>query len=394
MVVSTLDLRAPEQGPGFGIFAEGASLFFGQWVRGSGGWDAPTDLRGYANLGDDPGARMTLANRNTLAGSRGLNPSSLPDSNLADILAHFIMGTLADPAGVNRVKPLRFGKRGLELYLAGQLVLKEPINPAHPNFQPTLDVRWADYRRHKAAGTSLEVLQRWTGACGLKYFGREATSADIDQLLPTEHRDDGATRPRTTITDSFSGDLTAWTQMVGSWSISGGELIASRAGGANEDGHIRHDTDLSDDDHTAHVNPLQRVGDETSNEGGLDVRCNSANSVRYHGQIDRTGTNGYRFRLRRFDSTNDPATLATGAGIGLSDATFGTGVDITVDVDGSTLTVSTVSPEASLNVTNTAITGNLRTGCAGRLFSTVRNNWDNFEATDGISGAKRSSFFF
>ncbi|HZA21049.1 MAG TPA: ABC transporter substrate-binding protein, partial [Dehalococcoidia bacterium] len=56
-------------------------------------------------------------------------------------------GTLADPPGASRVKPLRFGRRGLELFLNNFLVLQEPLETNHPNFQATLDVRRADYRR-------------------------------------------------------------------------------------------------------------------------------------------------------------------------------------------------------------------------------------------------------
>ena len=131
MAVAVLDLRSNtkagipnDSSPGMGLFLDQGNLWLGPWewrleLDGSGFWGAPLviDPLRYDNLGSDPLGRMQLAQRNALADGMSIARTALPDSNLADILAHFVLGTLADPTGVNRVKPLRMGRGWLRLLL-------------------------------------------------------------------------------------------------------------------------------------------------------------------------------------------------------------------------------------------------------------------------------------
>ena len=98
--------------PGMALWEGTASgnLLVGEWQSrtdpddGIVSWDAPLSTQGYLSIGD-PGARMPVGDRNTLAGILGLDSRDLPESNFTDILFNFILGSLGDPTGISAVRP-------------------------------------------------------------------------------------------------------------------------------------------------------------------------------------------------------------------------------------------------------------------------------------------------
>ena len=91
MVNPVLDLRsntkigvANDPSPGIGLFNDGGNLVVGPWLWNAAGvdvahWRAPVDVSGlgYTNLGSDPYATMSVANRTALAVTLGVNPGLL-----------------------------------------------------------------------------------------------------------------------------------------------------------------------------------------------------------------------------------------------------------------------------------------------------------------------------
>jgi hypothetical protein len=391
MATPTLDLRAPGQGAGFGIFAEGRNLFLGEWVlhpetRDSlGFWGAPLDVsRGYTSLGDDPLARMSVANRTTMAVSLGLNPISLPDSNLADILAHFILGTLADPTGASAVKPLRFGRNGLRLYLNGELVLNESLSRNHPNFDATLAVRLVDYRNSKAAGASLEALQRWTGHDMQTLYGHMGDDL-LEALVPPEFQGDGWRNPRTTISDDFNranaDSLGAnWTERAGDWDIFSNKC--RKESGATAQNVAYHNTQLSTADY--YVQAVVTPNHTNQHRGVVARRVDfSTSDSNFYSAI--LTTNGTKIMLYKRVSGGD--TLLESL-----DFTYVVGNNylVRIEVEGSTI-MSFVDGTPYSEVTDTALSA---IGFAGiHNGATNDEDWDDFEAGD-LGSAKRSSFFF
>lgn len=392
MPVSILDLRtvakadiANDPDPGMGLFSDQGNLFVGpwQWRADENAWDAPDSVAtGYVGLGSDPLARMRVAARNGMADLLGLNRASLPDSNLADILAHFILGTLADPRGLTSVKPLRMRRDGLRLYLGEfGLVLSEPLSTNHPNFDATLAVRLADYRRNRAAGVPLEALQRWTGHDARKLFRRTPTANDLDRLLPPEFRDDGERPPQTVFTESFntanSGtlgpDLT-WAQAAGTWSVSGNKATVSDTGSVPS---ARAEHDLSSDDHYSEVDDTGS-GTDPDIQRGCSVRCNPADEEHY--EIFVRNNISTSVRIRRVSSTGSVTNLAS-----VSSLATAPGVVIKLEVDGSSLEgfidgVSVIGP-----TTDTTFTGYLRAGLAAQASAGGVPFLDSFVASDLVA---------
>lgn len=264
-----LDLRsntkcgiANDPNPGMGLFEEKGRLFLGPWqwysISGEGAfWGAPASVDGYVSLGSDP-RRLTLPEeRREMGRLLNIDPSRLPDTDLIDLLAHYILGIYADPTGQNRVKPLRMSRRGIKLHLGSfGLVLKGAWTRNHPNFEAALAVRMADYRHNKDSGVPLEVLQRWTGHDMLAYYGRTGNDL-LDNLVPAEYLADGWREPETKITDDFSTNTIAnydLTDLAGAgfnpgFSVTGGVLRFESSGGTGSTrGLALHQTVLSSAD--------------------------------------------------------------------------------------------------------------------------------------------------
>jgi hypothetical protein len=182
------------------------------------------------------------------------------------------------------------------------------------------------------------------------------------------------------VTENFGSDLTAWTQLTGAWSIISGELQAMRSGGSNENGYIRHDTPMDSADHQATVSNMRNLSvGSTTHETGVTVRGNASNHERYQGELERVATDSYQLRILKFSTSNGRTTLVTGSPFPLDDAY---NVAITLQVDGTTLTLSLASPSQQVQVMDSSIASGTYTGIGARLFGNFRDGWDNFESAD------------
>lgn len=257
-----LDLRSlPQQSqrggtPGPGLFAHNGRLVAAAWawLRDDIGeyWGAPPALSTEAvGLGSDPLARMGAAPRNNLAVLLGLDPEMLPDTTLADLLSHYVLGVMADPTGKSRAKPLRMTRQGFKFRLPGfGTLIDEPFSRNHPNFDARMAVRRASYERHIKAGTPREALEKWTGFLMRDFALEEAL---LPEMIPQVYIDQGHKyrQPSTTITEPFDGTSMAnFTQVdpaSGGFAEATGVLVRGVSDAAAFPAAMRHDTLLSSD---------------------------------------------------------------------------------------------------------------------------------------------------
>lgn len=312
----------------------------------------------FVDLGSDPLARMGVAQRDALADRLEIPRDRLPDASLAEILSHTVMA--------GRLRTSR--RAGMDLYLGGfGSIAHDDHSPVIPAFQATLDVRWADYRRQKAAGASLEVLQRWTGYDSLKLFGRLPTAADLDKLVPTEHRQDGARPPSTTLTDNFNradGELGAnWTDdngdadiLTNMWDVTTSEAVSRYSG-----------TSLSGDDHYSKAAIINTPGNWT----GPMARKVASGTLTYYAALKQTGAGGPVQLFKRV------AGSYTQLGANITDS-FVSGEVYEVRCDGSSIEFWKNGSQVAVR-TDTAITGNLQ---AGLVSNDTGMAIDDFEAAD------------
>lgn len=368
--------------PGIGLFEENGILYIGQWFWNplneiGGCWQAPLSVVNYINLGSDPLARMRVSNRNALADILSIERTLLPDSNLADIISHYILGTLADPTGIFRVKPLRINRNGFKFKIGSfGTVIQEKFSTNHPNWDATLKVRLSDYRRHKSNGLALNILQKWTGYDSLKYFGRNPTSDDLDKLLPPEFREDGSITPETVITDNFnrsdadalgtSSEGWSWTEVQGDIDIVSNEANCT----TGTESYARAESALSSADQYVQANLL---GSGSNKDAGLIARKDGTATHTYYLFWALTGTAEYRIYRRSAGTYTQ--IQSGGTGITSGDLIKGEILD-----DDLTLFENGVQ---EITIPDTLISGNLYTGIRA---SVGASRWDNFEAGDLSAG--------
>ena len=368
------------------------------WDAEDESWVAPATGAGMQSLGNDPLAPLTISQRNALAVATHNPPVALSAASLLEVLVFQILGSLADPTGIARPKPIRMSRRrGVGIFFGsyGRLQLGDfEANTAHPNFQAALDVRIADYRRRKAAGDSLDSLQRWTGYALEQYFGR-ASDDFLDQVLPPEHLADGWRPHSTTIGDTFTdSDGTSldahtatgpnggfeWTIQTGDAAEINGNEVSRPANNASN--FCRADSDLSSDDHKSIVD-ITDLPAVTGRAAGPLLR------------YDSSAEDFYRCRLRVLDSGTNAEwiiheyTAGSGTEI-LNGASFThptLPVTVRAEMDGSDIEIfmDDVSQET---LTDTTHTGNVRCGIyfqpeSGSNYAAV----DNFEAADLAAAA-------
>lgn len=242
----TLDEAGPSTSRGFGLFC---------YNRVPTGYTEAADVRNvgnreYVRIGDDPLARMTVANRNRLADVLGIPRTVLSDATLGQIIGEQIRGTLADPAGATRPKPWQMNRRGLTVGLKGYGdIYRHRLDRAHPVFDKTLAVRRLDYERLRDRGVPLDLLRKKTG-----WDMRALGITDEAELLPTRFVRDGYLAPETTWTEGWptdsstlsSGQDEPWTELVGDLSVASGVVgLVS----VNTISAAACDTVVSSDDH-------------------------------------------------------------------------------------------------------------------------------------------------
>lgn len=381
--IGTLDLRSiPEHAPG--PVAQGWAFF---------SYDTPMGATGMACYGGNLDRGMTTAQANTIAIVLGLDSGDIRARNMRDILVELLIHE-ADPTGVDRWKPVQLTRRGLTIQLAGfGQIYGERFSETGASMQNTLDIRWADYRRHKAAGVETDVLRRWTGHEAESLFGREPTSRDLERLIPTEHRGDGYLAPATTFGDTFNRadnvDLNdvdtgktkdggagtwQWVEDTGNADIDTNQVVKD----SGDKTYIRANDSLSSDDHYSEI-------DIITNPSGSDRQSVMA-------RMDSGGaTTFYRGNLR---GTNDEVQLIQI--ISGSESQLGSNAAVTVSVpdkitvtaDGSTIEVSW-NDVVQISETDTGITGNLQAGFGFGDSDPEAAELDNWFASDIAAAAAR-----
>ena len=320
---------------------------------------------------------LSLVARRAIGTALGIGRDAITVDNPMAVLLQ-LLNRYADPTGATRWKPLRVSMRGgLKLAIGGK-AYTEPFSALHPAFANTIAVFQADYRRNKADGVPLGVLQKWTGSELLKLYG-QITPELAEQILPSEHNKDGAAVPATVYTDDFNGansdtmgvDL-SWTELAGDWDIVSNEAQSITGDAGNL---ARMNTALSSDDHYAQVDITATIAGSNDKLVGPVIRKdNTATLTFYYGRLNDTLDIVQLYKFIAGVATQLGSNVAVTPSLPDPIKLRATSSDqVILTYDG--VDKITASPE-------TSITGNLYTGV--RAYGTV--SVDNFEAGDIVSG--------
>lgn len=406
-----IDLRSPSKAsvandpsPGYGLFVDSRTLFLGQWEWDAVNslWIAPSSVSGYTNMGADPGARMTLTQRNALEDVMGVSRGTLPAANLGQVLAQHVFGRLADSSGTAGPKPLGFTGKTLSLRLGsfGE-VWREPFDPSSDNFTMFTETHRADYTRLANSGISQTLLEKVTGYLMLKYHGR-LNSRLLSLYVPASFISAGHSfrRPTTTLGDTFvevsdtnieshtptgPNAGTGWALVIGSAGdlvvLGGSNTVQRQSAVSNEASTARMTDALSSDDHYA-----QAPGTNTANGGGFGrftgvaTRVSNSAATFYVGAFHRAAADvADPYTISKFvaGTRTELGTVSPGDGDSPADNI------LKLSVNGSDLDLYAIDgTELQLSITDTAITGNLFTGISGAQTGANRNFWGTFEAAD------------
>lgn len=328
--------------------------------------DIPAEYHTFEVGTTDPDAiTLDAGDRAAYSSLYGL---SLPDTEAtlgeANRLA---LMDLSDPSenGIGSLEPQRKGSRyNLTIGFGGYQHI-ERFDRGHKHVQ-----KWLA-RHHKKvlriqSERGDEHAGKYIGAVALRI--KQATGSVNESLLIPSGSGLSVIPPETTVTDDFSGDLSAWTQDSGSWSISSGQLTVS--GGS---ALILHDTDVSDDDFHVEINVASKGHDR--------------NAPAVIGRYDAMG-NEYMFRCRWNSTTGFQLykrvlfsyTLLQEVSTGTND-----GVTIKLDMSGSTIRGLVDDVEVA-SVTDSAISGNLSHGLRRTTDDGADPLLDDYEASDGLGG--------
>lgn len=306
-----------------------------------------------------------------------------------DIIAELLLEH-GDSSGEHRHKPLASRRRAFCDIIFGPIHIRAEETKALKN---RIAIFQNDYRRLRRSGVDTNVLARVIGAEMLINFGK-MSDENAGYLLPREFQKDAWAEPATTITDSFnranagtlgsSSEGWSWSEVQNS-----GHSIASNtaesAGALDQDKASRADSDLSTADHYSQVDVVTLPQPTTNNRaihGGADVRFAAAATTFYRSHLVRwdagAGANKQEHWLWKM-----VAGTATQLGTQVS-VTISLPDTIKTQSVGSTITTY-FNGVQSQSLTDTAITGNLRTGISG--FNRDANyQLDAFSATDVVTG--------
>ncbi len=377
--VGALDLRSIPQmsrrggmPEGFGLFAYDTPQSHPLLRRSLGvGFDAPLDATGQTFL------------RNRL----GL-PAGDISSPRKFIRAAVLNG---DSTGALRMKPLTGNRRsGVELRFTSQDVIRERWSETHPVFASTVAVFRADYTRERKARVPLLILRRMTGSKMQDLWG-EMTDARAVELLPTAYNTDGWRRPRTTITENWNcADDTTGISCNLTWLVTAGniDLLSNKASFRSIDASMdaRAESDLSSDDHYAQLDVVTLVQPATGDTScGPCARFSASARTWYLAYLTNQASGSDKIIFYKVVAGIFTA-LDTDQNITLSIPDT-----MKCEVNGSTMK-SYFNGVVKHNFTDTAITGNLRTG----MFGWIRSGEsagdaevDNFSAADLAAAAGR-----
>lgn len=353
-----LDLRSNSEAGTPGPISAGLGLFVYEAV--------PAGLTIAADLGDDPLRAMTAAERRSLADALGLDRRQLGGTTLAEALAEFVLGGLADPTGVARALPLRMNRRGCALDLKGfGRVYRHRLDAAHPSFIKTLEVRRLDYERVRQHAIdnaavrggdpdrALDPLRRWND------WDAKALGVPLDQLVPANRIGDGILPHQTTLTENWptngttisTGQDNPWNEDSGNVEVASGKLQPTADGGM----YGRCTTNLSSDDHSHEATGT--LGSSTTfHYFGVTTR-----------KVDSTVATYYFAYLKRFvaapNGSLEVGKVVAGTPTSLDDDGTDPGAGtFTIKGDANGSTVRAIRGATTLSQTDTSITGNLQCG--------------------------------
>lgn len=337
-----------------------------------------TDLgSSYSNLGTDP-ERLLTETQKRLWESTLLLPRTLVANRLMGIV-YETLTLQADPTGDLRCLPLMPNmRRRFEVWLAQTKVSDRPWSFTAPEFDVARDTLKRVYRQLREGSLEgrapPELYRKWLGFQVRKY---RLTDNQYRALQPSDLPDETPLEPTTTIADSFnradqapmgnSAEGWSWTEVSGSWAIATNQ--ASR-NDITANASARAETDLSSDDHYAQFDRTNDVG-STSNYATPCARFAAAAET-YYAVLVRDASSAI---FKRVAGTFTSLQAVTNDGT--SPHTY------KIQANGST--IEAFKDAVSLgSLTDTAITGNLRTGISLRENTSTG---DNVEAADLAAAA-------
>lgn len=374
--VGSLDLRTlPQMGKAGGT-PQGYGIFTYKEQR-----TIPESLY----LGTDLNRSLTLTEKTAIKISFGL--AELTSNTVLDFLWD-IFTKYTDPTGQTAPKPLT-GKQGetVKLYLSGfSLIKEEPFTEEHR--QRTIDVFKEDYKRNIKEGVPLETLQRWTGSTMKDLYGKMDDEI-AEKILPLEHKANKWKEPHTTIKDDFDrtnadalGTATvasvsqgwSWTEVAGDMDILSNQAKVLEATNTS---YSRADSDLSSADHYAQALFVSLV---VGRRMGVAARFSAATGTFYFGVTDDEVDFDY-WGISKF--VTDPTPTET-RGMVTNTTGYAAPVNNTLKLTVKGSSLEFFQDEVSkVTLTDSSITGNLRTGLFGRRNSgTGAIIFDNFVAAD------------
>lgn len=285
--------------------------------------------------------------------------------------------SISDPTGQTRWKPLREGRVSLGGF--GRIIDE---NIGH---QARIAIFRADYTRNREwvnaatgqeAEDRLNSLRRWTGFTLRKIHGRMDDALAI-ALLPDPYKGDGWLRPSTAISESFNQadsttlgpDLT-WAEPAGN-----AETRSNEVGSVSGVSRGRAEHDLSSDEHQAELDLTFYLGSEN---GGPCSRYASAADTCYVYLLDENAGATSTDVHRLFKIVAGSLTLLAN---GPSEAPPTLPQNILISSDGADEHLCKMAAVTKITHTDTAITGNIRTG----VYMGGQTRGDNFAAQDLVA---------
>ena len=379
------------------------------------------DATGYAYFGDSLNATMTPQQVADWAAQTGV---SVPAGTytLLDLL-WYTLTDWASPEWDTHAPPIMPTHAGLlELHLGGHSLVRSRAfkgadDPAWPHIQERVqrDMRsaWdqgqADSESLRTAGVGRGIYQRivaYRAANGgtvaqartalraevvshpRKVLGALVRKYGVDwqELVPTDLRAvmGGPETPTTTYADDFNrASLGAdWTAVDGVFTIASNEFRGPTIAASGFPGSARYEHDLSSADHYAQVDFVWAEATGAIACGA--VRFSAAAETFYYGFIRASG------------SLRNLAKCVTGTATNLASDASGFGPPhsaVRVTADGSTISFS-VNGVTVHSITDTSITGNLRTGIVTHNAITSESTCDNFSAADLLAATGNPWYYY
>jgi hypothetical protein len=269
------------------------------------------------------------------------------------------------------------------LHLGGHSrVRRQRFSSAHPHAGKVLDVVRRDLARIRVetTGRGSDQHRRVMDRLLQKYRGWT-----FDDLRPGSWpRGETPLPHRTTITESFDtsdgdtlGPDLSWTEVSGDFDIvtNAAEIVG---GGQHR---ARADSDLSSDDHYAQVEFPDGPSGGSRSGGGVICRKDSTATLTYYNvTTDENGANDDWFTYKWVAGSQTALGLKSTTDIQAGDV-------FKLECDGSTIT-RYLNGGAQNSTTDTAVSGNVRTGLHGfRNSGNQGMRLDAFEAADLAAGA-------